>query len=131
MSEFLIRIGVYAVAIWIVSAILPGITLADDGLSTLLVIGLVIGLVNAFIKPLVKFLTCPFVLLTMGLFTLCINGLLLQLSAWLVGDRLSIDNLFTAFLGGILMAIVTGVLEWVLNVRGSSGKRAPQRRIPR
>ncbi len=134
MSEFLIRVGVYAVGIWLVSAILPGIVLADDGLGTLLIIGLVLGLVNAFIKPIVRFLTCPFVFLTMGLFTLCINGFLLQLSAWLVGDRLQIDNFLTALLGGVLMAVVTWVLEGVLNVRNrtpSSRKRKQERRIPR
>lgn len=134
MSEFLIRVVVYAISIWLVSAILPGIVLANDELGTLLIIGLVLGLVNAFIKPIVRFLTCPFVFLTMGLFTLCINGFLLQLSAWLVGDRLTIDNFFTALLGGVLMAVVTWILEGVLNVRSkppSSRKRMQQRRIPR
>ena len=103
MGKILLRIITYAIAIDLTAKLLPGIHLANNDLGTLLIIGLIFGIVNAFIKPIIMVLTCPFVLLTLGLFVLVINGLLLLLTAQLSGKLLTIDNFGWAFLGGIIM----------------------------
>ncbi len=113
MRNFVIRVVINAVAIAITATLLPGIHVANNDIGTLLVVGFIFGLVNAFIKPLLIFLTCPFVLVTFGLFLLVINGLLLQLTAWLAGDRLTVDGIGWAILGGLIMGIIGMILEGV------------------
>lgn len=116
MREFVLRLIVNAVAIFVTAQILPGITLVNDGLGSLLLIALVFGVLNALVKPLLILLTCPFILLTLGLFTCVINGLLLMLTADLSGGRLIVNGIGPAIIGGIVMAIVSMVMESVLKV---------------
>jgi putative membrane protein len=80
------------------------------GLGGLLLIAVVFGVVNAVIKPIVKFFTFPFILLTLGLFTLVINALMLLLTAGLLRS-LSVDGLAPAFWGGVLISIVSFCLS--------------------
>ncbi len=117
MRKFVIRVVISAVAIAVTASILPGIRVADQGLGTLLVLGLIFGLVNALVKPLVSLLTCPFILLTFGLFIFVINGLMLLLTANLSGGRLVVDGFWWAVVGGIIMGIVNLVLESAFGVR--------------
>ena len=124
MGKILLRIITYAIAIDLTAKILPGIHLANSELGTLLIIGLIFGIVNAFIKPIIMFLTCPFVLLTLGLFVLVINGLLLLLTAQISGGLLTIDNFGWAFVGGIIMGIISVVLESALSSIGREQKKA-------
>ena len=79
-------------------------------------LAIVFGLVNALIRPVFKLLSCPIILLTLGLFTLVINALMLQLSAWLgrgFGIRFWVDGFVAAFLGAIVISVVSTVLSWV------------------
>jgi putative membrane protein len=122
MPKFLIRVVVNAIAIWITASILPGIQIIDNDLGTLLIVGLIFGVVNALIRPIVMLLTCPAVILTLGLFILVINGLMLSLTASLAGDRLTVDGFGTAILGGIIMGISGVILESVLGLRDQGEK---------
>ncbi len=116
MAYLLLRIIVNAVAIVVTAAILPGITVLNDDIGTFLLLGLVFGLVNAVIKPLVTLLTCPLVILTLGLFIFVINGLMLLITAALLPDRLAVDGLGWAILGGIVMALVGLALDSLLGL---------------
>lgn len=119
MRNFLIRAIINAVAIFITASIVPGISVSSD-IVPLLLIGIVITIVNTFIKPLIMLLSCPLVILTLGLFVLVINGLVLQIAAWLVGDSFNIEGFWPAFLAGIVMAIINMILEWLI---GGSDKQ--------
>ncbi len=116
MREFLLRVVVNAVAIAVTASLLPGIDVVNNDIGTLLIIGLVFGIINAIIRPILMFLTCPLILLSLGLVILVINGCMLQLTASLVGDRLTVDNLGWAIGGGIVMAIIAMILEKVLGI---------------
>ena len=116
MRNFVLRVIIYAIGIALVAEIVPGIRIAGDTLSTLLIIGLVFGIINAVLKPIVKFLTCPLVILSLGLFVLVINALMLLVTASLIPTRLHIDGFWPAFVGGIVMSIISIVLERVLGV---------------
>src|SRR6185436_514269 len=118
MGKFLLRVIINAIAIAITASVLPGIHVVNRDLGTLLIIGLIFGIVNALIKPILSVLTCPFIILTLGLFIFVINGLMLLLTANLSGGRLVIDGFWWAVLGGIVMGIVGLVLESVLGLRG-------------
>ena len=124
MGKFLLRVIINAIAIAITASLLPGIHVVNRDLGTLLLVGLIFGIVNALIKPILSVLTCPFIILTLGLFIFVINGLMLLLTASLSGGRLIIDGFWWAVLGGIVMGIVGLVLESVLGLRDQKDKSA-------
>jgi putative membrane protein len=117
MRDFLIRVIINAIGIALLARILPGIHVTNNDLGTLLIIGLVFGIVNALLKPLLLVLTCPAVILTLGLFVLVINGIMLLVTASLVPDRFQVDGLGWAIIGGIIMSVISLVLESALGVR--------------
>ena len=124
MKEFLIRVLINAVAIAVTAMLIPNIHIANNDISTLLIIGLIFGLVNSLLKPLLILLTCPAVLFSLGLFLFVINGVMLMITDSLAGDRLIIEGgIFTAILGGMVIAAVSILLESVLKL-DDSPKRA-------
>ena len=118
--NILIKIVVNAVAIWVATALVPGVEVTgnDTGQTvlTLLVVGAIFGLVNAVVKPVVKLFSLPFYFITLGLFAFVVNALMLELVAWLSG-RLSIsftiDDFFWSALGA---AVVVTFVSMVLNL---------------
>lgn len=103
--NFLIRTLITAAALWAATELVPGIE--ARGLVTLLIAAVLFGLVNAVVKPVVKLLSLPLTILTLGLFLLVINAAMLGLTALLLpGFR--VDGFWAAFLG----AIVVGVVGW-------------------
>jgi len=130
MREFIIRVVVNAIAIAITAAILPGITVVNNDIGTLIIVGLVFGIINALVKPIVVTLTCPFVLLSMGLFLLVINGCMLMLTASFSDGRLIIDGFIWAIVGGIVMGIIGMILEGIFNVRQDPKRDVPQIKRP-
>ena len=128
MQKFLLRVIVNAIAIAITASILPGIHVLNNDVGTLLIIGLVFGIINALVRPLMMLLTCPFIILTLGLFILVINALVLQLTASLSGGRLTIESFWWAVLGGLVMAIIGMILENVLGIRKEDKERKLKRK---
>src|SRR6185436_2860161 len=123
MRNFFIRVVINAIGIALTAEILPGIHVANNDLGTLLMIGLVFGVVNALLKPLLILLTCPAVILTLGLFLLIINGIMLLVTASLIPARLQIDGFGWAVLGGIVMGLIGIVLESIFGIRDKDKKR--------
>ncbi|MBE4734736.1 MULTISPECIES: phage holin family protein [Streptomyces] len=121
MMNFLVKTianaGALAVAVWLVDKIT--LTGAGTGkkVGTLLLVALVFGLVNAVVKPLVRLLTLPLFILTLGLFTLVVNALMLLLTSWLA-DVLDlsfhVEGFWTAVLGALIISIVSWALSLVL-----------------
>ncbi len=126
MRGFILRLIINGIAIAVVAALLPGITVANNDLGTLAVLALIIALVNALVKPVIMLLGCPFIILSLGLLIPIINGLLLMLAAALSGGRLIVDGLGWAILGGLIMGVVSMVLEGALGVKEE--ERQEQRR---
>ncbi|MEV0090552.1 phage holin family protein [Streptomyces sp. NPDC050738] len=105
------------VAIWLVS----GITLTGDSTGgkawALILVALVFGLVNFLVKPIVKLLTLPLFILTLGLITLVVNALMLLLTSWLA-DKLNldfhVDGFWAALVGGLIISIVAWAMHMIL-----------------
>ena len=117
MRDFVIRVLINAVAIAVTAILIPNIQVADNDISTLLIVGLIFGVVNSLLKPILILLTCPAVLLSLGLFILVINGVMLLITDALAGERLVIEGgIWTAILGGMVMGIVSMFLETVLRL---------------
>lgn len=116
MIKLLLRVVINAVAIWVATYIVPGLTLTGDVLSWL-VVAIIFGLVNALIRPIVKLLTLPISVVTLGLFSLVINALMLMLTGWLT-RFLTIEGVLFGFipalLGSIIISIVSTVLNWFI-----------------
>ncbi len=123
---YIIRLAISAVALWISTLVLSGITLGGDStlkkVGTLIAVAIIFGVVNAVIRPIVKTVGCAFYVLTLGLIALVVNGLLFLLTSWIAG-KLSlpfhVDGLVTAILG----ALIVGVVSWILNAVVPDGKK--------
>lgn len=111
--KILIRLAINAVALWLASYLVDGIHFADDSVVTILVVAIVFGLVNAFIKPIVRLLSLPARIVTLGLFGLIINTAMLALTA-LILEQLTIDGFVAAFLGALIISIVGVVLGFLV-----------------
>lgn len=112
MISIVIRFVINAIALWAASAVVSGVTVSGSTVDWLLLL-IVFGLVNALIKPLLKLLALPINIATLGLFTLVINGFLFWLTSVLV-SALSVDGIIPAFLGALVVSIVSTVLSWFL-----------------
>ena len=108
MFRALLQIVLNGVALLIAAKLIPGIYYQGD-LLYLLLAGLVLGLINLIVKPIVSALSCPLILLTLGLFYLVINGLMLWLADIFL-EGLRIDGFIPAILGGLVIA----VFNWVV-----------------
>jgi putative membrane protein len=113
MKSLLIRWGVIAIAVWATDLLVSGMTI-QGGLKGFLIVALVFGLINAIIKPIFKLLTCPLVILTLGLFTLVINTLMLLLVEVFLPEYLVIDGFFSAFIAALLISIATTVIGFIV-----------------
>jgi putative membrane protein len=115
--KLILRILINALAIWLTSLLLPNFSFTGGALN-LIVVAIVFGLVNALVRPIVKLLTFPITIITLGLFTLVINGLMLMLTVWLT-DTLSLEggaftNILVAIVAAIVISIISTVLSWLL-----------------
>lgn len=116
MVGFLLRLAISAFGLWVAARIVPGMRF--DGTGTLFVAAFLLGMVNALVRPLVVLLTLPLTVLTLGLFLLVVNGLMLALVAWLL-PGFELAGLATAVLG----AIVSGIAAWFASsLIGPSGR---------
>ncbi len=116
MRGFLTRLVITALGLWLASTILSGVVIR--GWANLLLAALLLGVVNAFVRPVLLLLTLPLTILTLGLFLLLLNGLTLAFVAWLM-PGFSVSGLWAATLGGI----VVGLTSWFANgFIGSSGR---------
>jgi putative membrane protein len=121
---FIIRLLVNAAALWVATRIVPGVTYQGDWLP-FLGVALVFGIVNAFIRPITKFLTFPIIIVTLGIFIFVINGLMLWLTSSLsasLGLGFRVSGFGAAFWG----ALVVTVVSWVLSMFVSDSNRQVQ-----
>jgi putative membrane protein len=109
---FLMRMGANAIAILLVGYLLPGL-ISVDGAMAALAAAFVLGLVNAIVRPLFVILTLPITVVTLGIFLLVINGLLLLLVSAIV-PGFHVNGFFGAVFGSVLLSVVSGILTTVV-----------------
>lgn len=124
MKNFLVKIGINAVALWIAAIVVPGITLAQDSKSTgskvltIIIVAIVFGVINAVVKPIAHFFSFPLIVLTLGLFTFVVNAFMLQILSWLsdsLGLAFHIDDFFwAAILGALVVSFVSMLINMLL-----------------
>ncbi len=110
---FFIRLLVNAAALWVATQIVPGVSFSGGALP-LLGVALVFGVVNALIRPVAKILTFPLIILTLGIFALVINGLMLWLTSSLssaLGLGFHVSGFWAAFWGALVVSLVSTMLS--------------------
>lgn len=117
MLFFIFRLVLNALALMVVTNLIPGITIQSFPYAILA--ALVIGLVNALVRPLLELLSLPITILTLGLFSLVINALMFGLAAWIT-PGFSVDGFGPAFWGGLLYAVLATVISWIVTEKGRS-----------
>lgn len=126
MLRLLIRLIVNAVALWVAIEVVPGLQYEGSWLS-LLIIAFIFGLVNALVRPIIILLTCPLIVLSLGLFVLVINTLMLALTVWLSRDvfnlGLTSTGFWATFLGAVVISIVSGVISLLIKDDREDGER--------
>ena len=121
MRKTLIHLFVITAALGSAAWVLPGVRI--DSLPALLVGGLVLAIVNAWLRPVMVFFTLPLTFLTLGLFLFVVNGIAFGLAAWLV-PGFSVAGLGWAIVGSVVVSLISLFLSWLLDDR-SDGERAP------
>lgn len=120
--NILVRLLVNAIALAVAAWLIPGITL-DEGATngdraiTLAIVALIFGVVNAVIRPVVKLLALPLIILTLGLITFVINALMLMLTSWITDQfevSFHVDGFGAAFIGALVITIVGWALDAIL-----------------
>jgi putative membrane protein len=127
--SFLIRLLVNAAALWVATRIVPGVSF-DSGVGPFLVVALLFGVINATLRPLTKILTFPLILLTLGIFALVVNGLMLWLLSSVsssLGLGFHVSGFWSAFFGALVVSIVSALLS--LSVRPKAHYARPIRRV--
>ncbi len=113
-----IRLAGTAIALWISTLVLSGITLDTPStpkkIGTLLLVAIIFGIVNAVIRPIVKTVGCAFYIFTLGLIALVVNGLLFLLTSWIAG-KIGLPFHVSGFLTAVLGALIVGVVSWIIN----------------
>jgi putative membrane protein len=118
--SYLIRLAVSAVALWIATLLISGVQLTTDStakkVGTIVVVAAIFGLINMFLRPIIKAVGCGLYVLTLGLIAIIVNGLLFWLASWIAGGidlPFHVQNFWPS---AVLGALVVGVVSWFLNL---------------
>jgi putative membrane protein len=112
MRYLLLRLIINAVGLYVATQVVPGLKFDGDW-KTIVVVAFIFGLVNALVRPVLKLLTCPLMVLTLGLFTFVINALMLALTGWIAEQlRLGfqVSGFWAAFVGALVVSVVSFLL---------------------
>ena len=134
MIRLILRWAINAIAIWAAVLLMQGhgIELARTGWVPIVVLALIFGLLNALLRPLIELLTCPLIILTLGLGTLLINTLLFWLTGVIgsqFGYGFTVSGFWPAFVGALIVSVVSFVLTLLLH--DELGRRRPRREMRR
>ncbi len=123
--KILLRLLVTALALWVATRFVPGISFRGDNYAALIGVALVFAAVNLIVKPILSLFSLPVVLLTLGLFLFVINGLMLLLTSFLsgrLGFGFHVDGIIPAILGSLVVSVTASVLHFVLGTNRDSDK---------
>jgi|SRR5215472_9295027 len=117
--RILIKLVVTAVAVWLATILVPGIHLhahtTAGKVTTLVVVALIFGVINAVLKPIVKTIGCLAYAVTFGLISIVVNGLLFWLTSW-VAHKLSVPFHVDGFVPAVLGALIVGIVGWLVSL---------------
>ena len=121
LINFALQTVINAVALWVAAWAIPGITFGGGStgqvVKTVVIVALIFGIVNVFIKPILKLISLPFIILTLGLFVFIVNAFMLQLTSWLAGKfdlAFHVEHFFwDAVFGALIITFVSMILSFI------------------
>ena len=112
--QLLLRWAITALSLFVAAWIVPGIRVEREGWTVFAAVAVILGLVNAIVRPVLKLLSCPLIILTLGVFVLVINGVTLRLASAIAVNWFHVgfyvDGFWAAFLGALIVSIVSVIL---------------------
>lgn len=105
----ILQIIISSVAVYFTAWLLPGISVKSFGSAV--IVAIVLGVLNAILKPVLQFVSFPITILTLGLFLLVINTVIVLLASWLIGNGFHVENFWWALIFSVIMSIVVSLLE--------------------
>jgi putative membrane protein len=130
VKKFLKSWAINTLAVLAAVYLVPGIRFTDNNLWTPFIASLVLGILNAFIRPVLTLLALPLMIYTLGLFRLVINALLLYFVGFLLAQHFQIDNFFSAFMGALIISFVSFLLNLLAGASGARVRVEHRRRPP-
>tara|TARA_R110001592_G_scaffold363372_2_gene686282 strand:+ start:155012 stop:155392 length:381 start_codon:yes stop_codon:yes gene_type:complete len=116
MLGIILRTLITALGIWLATYLVPGVSASSAG--ALIWAAIALGLINAFVRPVLVLLTLPFTILTLGLFLLLLNAAMLNLAGWFV-DGFEVVGFWSAVFGAIVVSVVSGLCSQFIGPKGS------------
>ena len=119
MKRFIVRLVINAIGLYAAVSLIDGISMMSSEWTSLLWLALIFGFINALLRPILKFLTLPFIMVTLGLFSLVINSFLFWLTSIVgqgfgVGLNIASPVFWNSFLGGLVLSVVSVVLNAII-----------------
>ncbi len=120
MRSLLLRLIINAAGLYVAAQIVPGLSFrgGDGDWVTVVIVAFIFGLVNALVRPVLAVLTCPLLILTLGLFTLIINALMLALTGWIAQQLhlgFTVDGFAAAFVGALVISVISFLLTMLVH----------------
>ena len=131
MNRFILRMVINGLALYAAISLVSGIVVQDPNPITYIRLALIFGILNALVKPILKFVTCPVIFLTLGLFTLVINTGMFYLTGWIgskFGVGFTIQGFWSAFLGAIIVSVISVIFNIVLRDELKDSRRRKRKR---
>lgn len=126
MAGFLVRLLINAIGLWLAALVVPGVSFAGTG--SLILAALLMGVVNALIRPVVIVLTLPLTIVTLGVFLLVVNAAMFALVAWML-PGFSVEGFFSALFGWLIVSIVSWIASWFIGPKGRYEIMIVERRV--
>ena len=111
MIGILLRTAIIALGIWLAVTLIPGVSTATN--ADLIWAAIALGLINAFVRPLMVLLTLPLTVLSLGLFLLLVNAAMLNLAGWFV-DGFEVQGLWSSIFGALVVSLVSGLCSHII-----------------
>ena len=117
--KFILKILAVAAALWVATQLVDGIAVTssttEKQVGTFIVVALIFGIINTFLKPIIKVVGCAFYVVTLGLFALIVNAGLLLLTSW-IAEQLKVPFHVSGFWAAFWGAIIIGIVSWVIDL---------------
>ncbi len=118
--SYVIRLVISAVAVWIATLLISGVQVTTDSTGekvlTILAVAVIFGIVNAVLRPIIKTIGCAFYVLTLGLISIIVNGLLFWLASWIAGELSIPFHVENFWPSAVLGALIVGIVGWLLGI---------------
>ncbi len=118
MRSLFLRLIINAIGLYVAAQIVPGLSFKSGDWVTVIIVAFIFGLVNALVRPILTVLTCPLLILTLGLFTLIINALMLAFTGWIAQQLhlgFTVDGFAAAFVGALVISLISFALTMLVH----------------